>query len=223
MSDMTAGSGPPDPSPSPREETGLSSEPPSPSRQYASINNVPPLQEHAVADRTASIASLAAPIIRRASLDGPGASAPLTAFSSGSRSSAELQSRHPVAETQESSRISTETASLPFTYSGVFSSDRWKQAHSAGQRAMSHMYSGGRMNHASSTLAHSYLPGALCAEDSSSSSDESDSLDEDDEESDTESYEGLAVDDINETYDQSLPEYGTWILHDSIGALYLTS
>ncbi|KAJ1805079.1 hypothetical protein LPJ75_005416, partial [Coemansia sp. RSA 2598] len=210
MPDTTAGSGAPSgpDSSSPREEASRpAAVHVSPSRQYASINTVPPLQDHPEPDSTASIVSLAAPIIRRASLDGPGASAPLTAVGNGSRSSAEHQSRQPSLEEQGASRISTDSASLPFTYSGVFSSEKWGRAHVSGQQSMPHMYASNRLNAASSALAHSYLPGALCADGSSSSGEDSDSLDEDDDESDTESYEGLAVDDINETYDQSLPEY----------------
>ncbi|KAI7829103.1 hypothetical protein BX661DRAFT_181378 [Kickxella alabastrina] len=72
-------------------------------------------------------------------------------------------------------------ANLPFTYSDVFSPDAWKTP----------------------TAPHA---SALCAGGMSSESEDSDDLD-DDSDSDTESYEGLAVDDINETYDHSLPEY----------------
>ncbi|KAJ1720971.1 hypothetical protein LPJ53_004447 [Coemansia erecta] len=181
-------------------------------RQYASINTVPSLQEHATASgsgvisaATQPIASLAAPIIRRASLDGPGASMPLTAGSSG------------VSAGEQPSRVSesdsgTADASLPFTYSGVFSKDAWRDSRGYAQQQLRHgaagyQAGGGRLGAARSALAHSHMPGSLCAGDSSSDSEESDSLDEDDDESDDESYEGLAVDDINETYDQSLPEY----------------
>ncbi|KAJ1860752.1 hypothetical protein LPJ73_001246 [Coemansia sp. RSA 2703] len=183
-------------------------------RQYASINVVPSLQEQATTDRSGVIAaatqpivSLAGPIISRASLDGPGASVPLTASSaSGSgRTSGEQLERVVEAE-------SGADASVPFTYSGVFSSDAWGDSRGyTQQRQQQHdragYYAGGsRSGAARSALAHSHMPGSLCAGDSSSDSEESDSVESDDE-SDDSSYEGLAVDDINETYDQDLPEY----------------
>ncbi|KAJ2778929.1 hypothetical protein GGI15_004030 [Coemansia interrupta] len=183
----------------PSREFGLAAESGN-GRQYASINTVPSLQQHTtpggsgvISAATQPLAALATPIIRRASLDGPGASVPLTANSPTSHAGSQPSSR--VSESESG----TADASVPFTYSGVFSADSWNDSRGLAQQQM-------RLGVAKSALAHSHMPGSLCAGDSSSDSEESDSLDEDDE-SDDESYEGLAVDDINETYDQSLPEY----------------
>lgn len=63
---------------------------------------------------------------------------------------------------------------------------------------------------ASSALAHCHMPGSFLAGGSSSEDEDdsnSDSLGFGDSDSESESYEGLAVDDVNETYDHSLPEY----------------
>ncbi|KAJ1992246.1 hypothetical protein GGI26_002398 [Coemansia sp. RSA 1358] len=62
------------------------------------------------------------------------------------------------------------------------------------------------LHEASSALAHSNRSGIAFA-DEPSSDNESESMSDDDDSDSSESYEGLAVDDINETYNQDLPEY----------------
>ncbi|KAJ2026994.1 hypothetical protein GGH13_007857, partial [Coemansia sp. S155-1] len=196
-----------------------------PTRQYASINVVPPLHEYSrqtgvIAAVAAPIVSLTSPILHRASMDGPGVTAPLTG------------THDPV----ESRSLASTTGSvhcdenMPFTYSGVFSPHGWPDGPSsnsaqvaagnvlhgsanaiaavtrlAGKRAAEgnivvHGYSG---LHEIGSLApgRSHMSSALCADGLSSDEEDSGSQGDDDSDSDTESYEGLAVDDINETYD----------------------
>ncbi|KAJ2063109.1 hypothetical protein GGI17_001956 [Coemansia sp. S146] len=206
-----------------------------PTRQYAAINAVPPLHEYsrqtgAIAAVAAPIVSLTSPILHRASLDGPGVTAPLT----GTHDPVESRS---LASTAESAHYDDSNAeNMPFTYSGVFSPHGWHDGPSnnsaraaagnawhgsanaiaaaarlAGKRAAEgnivvHGHSG---LHEIGSLApgRSHMSSAMCADGLSSGEEDSDSQGGDDSDSDTESYEGLAVDDINETYDHSLPEY----------------
>ncbi|KAJ2819467.1 hypothetical protein GGI24_004779, partial [Coemansia furcata] len=204
-----------------------------PTRQYASINVVPPLHEYSrqtgvIAAAAAPIVSLTLPILHRSSSDGPGVTAPLT----GAYDPVESRSR---ASTGESVLCDEGSAdNMPFTYSGVFSPHGWHDGPSnsstragnalhglenaivaasrlAGKRATEgnivvHGHSG---LHEIGFLApeRSHMSSALCADGLSSDEEDSGSQGGDDSESDSESYEGLAVDDINETYDHSLPEY----------------
>ncbi|KAJ2485493.1 hypothetical protein IWW47_005560, partial [Coemansia sp. RSA 2052] len=200
-----------------------------PTRQYASINAVPPLREYsrqagAIAAAAAPIVSLASPILRRMSLDGPGVTAPLT----GAHELSGSPSRS-LASTAGSAYCDESNAeNLPFTYSGVFSPHGWHDGQSnnvpngliapavatairlAGKCAAEgsivlHGHSG--LHEVGSVPARSHMSSALCADGLSSDEDDSGSQGGDDSDSDSESYEGLAVDDINETYDHSLPEY----------------
>ncbi|KAJ2007141.1 hypothetical protein H4R26_000960 [Coemansia thaxteri] len=179
-----------------------------PVRQYASISVVPPLQEHArqpcaIAAAAAPIVSLASPILRRTSLDGPGATAPLT----GAQDVAESRSRaSSIGSTHGASSDEADAANLPFTYSGVFSPPV-STGVSTGVSALT--TSDARLGR-STTAARSHMSSALGANELASGDEESESQESDDDgasDSDTESYEGLAVDDINETYDHNLPEY----------------
>ncbi|KAJ2331454.1 hypothetical protein GGI00_003246, partial [Coemansia sp. RSA 2681] len=201
-----------------------------PTRQYASINAVPPLQEYsrqagAIAAAAAPIVSLASPILRRMSLDGPGVTAPLT----GARELAESPSRSLASTAGSAYREERSNAeNLPFTYSGVFSPHGWHDGQSNGVpngliapavatairlagkcvaegSIVLHGHSG--LHEVGSVPARSHMSSALCADGLSSDEDDSGSQGGDDSDSDSESYEGLAVDDINETYDHSLPEY----------------
>ncbi|KAJ1796315.1 hypothetical protein LPJ59_003823, partial [Coemansia sp. RSA 2399] len=78
----------------------------------------------------------------------------------------------------------------------------------ADQRAVSGIVTNGRFSarEASSALARGHMYSNAFADEPSSDED-SDSADDGEDESETESYEGFAVDDVNETYDQDLPEY----------------
>ncbi|KAJ1731564.1 hypothetical protein LPJ61_002475 [Coemansia biformis] len=113
-------------------------------------------------------------------------------------------------------------AGLPFTYSGVFSQHAARRASgdaahlgplrpaapgggfaapvASASRHMMRDYAG---VHVPSGLHAAGFPAGDRSGDSSSTDDDDDESDE----SDQESYEGLAVDDVNETYDHKLPEY----------------
>ncbi|KAJ2719732.1 hypothetical protein GGI07_005032 [Coemansia sp. Benny D115] len=176
-------------------------------KQYASIDTVPsPTEQHHAASRPGASGGVSGgvsmPISQRASIDGLAASMPLTSPAQTARVSAEYRTRASTANLGGAAAPMEEA--LPFTYSGVFSSNAWRVSTSSAPRRPQFLPG---LHGAGSALAHSHMPGSLCAGASSDDSDESDSLDESESESDTESYEGLAVDDINETYDNSLPEY----------------
>ncbi|KAJ2712952.1 hypothetical protein H4R19_002488, partial [Coemansia spiralis] len=107
------------------------------------------------------------------------------------------------------------SGSVPFTYSAVFAAADTESRRPAGPggggggggpagagRRMSYGHAG---VHVPSGLHAAGFPGGDNGSGESSSSGEGDS--ESESESDEESYEGLAVDDINETYDHRLPEY----------------
>ncbi|KAJ2903189.1 hypothetical protein GGI21_004460, partial [Coemansia aciculifera] len=196
----------------------------SPTRQYASINAVPPLQEcsrqaGAIAAAAAPIISLASPILRRMSLDEPGVTMPLTA---------ESPTRSFVSTAESAHCDDNGAESVPFTYSDVFSPHSWndRQAAAAASNmphglstaprlAGKHVVEGrgivllghSGLHEVGAVPVRSHMSSALCADGLSSDGEDSDSQGSDDSDSDSESYEGLAVDDINETYDHSLPEY----------------
>ncbi|KAI8324643.1 hypothetical protein GQ54DRAFT_53273 [Martensiomyces pterosporus] len=207
-----------------------------PTRQYASINILPSPQDRArktgaIAAATAPIASLVSPILNHAVLDDAGASAPLTG-GSGVQSSAKMsfESRSRASTASQQGNGADGDESVPFTYSGVFSRHVWhdKSAESNGTSATAASASGNEdstgfsgkhaaggtahghsgLHEASSELMSGHMPRSALSAQQQSSDEESDSEEDDSGgESDTESYEGMAVDDINETYDQSLPEY----------------
>ncbi|KAJ1950299.1 hypothetical protein FBU59_000746, partial [Linderina macrospora] len=86
---------------------------------------------------------------------------------------------------EQPSRPHSRLSHAPFTYSGVFEQNAWDSA----------------------TAATAAEAEAEAAKQGESSSEEEDEESESESESDNESYEGMAVEDINETYDQDLPEY----------------
>ncbi|KAJ2162638.1 hypothetical protein GGF46_000511 [Coemansia sp. RSA 552] len=116
---------------------------------------------------------------------------------------------------------------LPFTYSGVFShhvwqgedeaadGKPWQPAGGDGVRTddadlMIQPHAGVRGSGAATLRSHCVASGLHTAQfpQGGDSDDLSSSEDDDDlGDSDSESYEGLAVDDVNETYDHKLPEY----------------
>ncbi|KAJ2610985.1 hypothetical protein EV177_003697, partial [Coemansia sp. RSA 1804] len=206
-------------------------------KKYGSINTVPPFEDtprrHSmVAAAAASIAELTSPTRSRPSLDESDLATPLVSDSERRASVSESAphiSRHSsytsLAHAAERPDGGEEAQmNPPFTYSNVFSQGSWGNADNpedendqaqnsattkAGEkRAVSGVVTNGRFSvrEASSSLARNHT-GSNAFVDMSTDDEDSDSLDGGEDESDTESYEGFAVDDVNETYDQDLPEY----------------
>ncbi|KAJ2559165.1 hypothetical protein EV175_000463 [Coemansia sp. RSA 1933] len=192
-----------------------------------------PRRHNAIAAAGASIADLTSPTRTCIETGEPDMTAPLVdSESEGSsyipRSTEEttpqIQTRVSSSSLDTADPSSGDKTNPPFTYSNVFSQSVWgnadstdddeRQADNTTDRAADkraavsgHMTNGRfSVREASSALARGHMYSSAFADDLSSD-EESDSIDEGDDESDTESYEGFAVDDVNETYDQDLPEY----------------
>ncbi|KAJ2093025.1 hypothetical protein IW138_000739 [Coemansia sp. RSA 986] len=205
------------------------------SKHYESINTVLPLEDtprrhSAVAAVAASISGLTSPTRSRPPLDESDMAAPLVGSDSdGSAYISESAPDAPLYPARVSSSLgahdysSANKTNPPFTYSNVFSQDVWgstdntsdgsrqaenESTNTADKRTVSGVVTNGRFSvrEASSALARSHMYSNAFADELSGDED-SDSLDDGDDDSDTESYEGFAVDDVNETYDQDLPEY----------------
>ncbi|KAI9502818.1 hypothetical protein BX070DRAFT_225648 [Coemansia spiralis] len=191
-------------------------------RRYASINTIPPLQDcassthSALAAAAAPIANLASPTRPRQSLDERSsisscesiserkANLPFTysgVFSQNFWNDIDAVSRSKVqpADDLENSTVNFNTDS-PYSAATARAADK--------RRIVGGTITNGHfsLHEASSALAHSNRSGNAFA-DEPSSDNESESMSDDDDSDSSESYEGLAVDDINETYNQDLPEY----------------
>ncbi|KAJ2852596.1 hypothetical protein IWW36_000225 [Coemansia brasiliensis] len=204
--------------------------------QYAAINAVPLLQERTAGPNSAAQDAAAvttptaiSPILTHPQMNGAQTLPAQTLASADPDEPGEPQSRASLA----SSHSQPKEANLPFTYSGVFSNHVWQedadsafsdQQHQESLKMVpnntagnSHVNEAGPIISASTAGIRGTIPGrtaglipsglhaaGLPFDDSDMSSSEDDDSDDS---SESESYEGLAVDDINESYDHKLPEY----------------
>ncbi|KAJ2079271.1 hypothetical protein H4R24_003901 [Coemansia sp. RSA 988] len=206
-------------------------------RQYSAMDTVRPLRERmeGIDSHSTATAAAAAPIAGATSLaSARSLSNNNLAHTSEPEDLVERQLRVSMSYTQGGGRA--KEVNLPFTYSGVFSDHVWQEAGIIAGAASPHAEcsvdspispgapagSGGgdsAQTYDSGLVMHGGVSAGGVARSHTASglhtarfpadyeSDSSTDGDDDDDGSESESYEGLAVDDINETYDHKLPEF----------------